>query len=62
MPDVSRDISRHKKINKSIAIIVRPSCASTESSDLQTGFFGHILKLAAAQVMVKHVVPVAGHI
>jgi len=51
-------ITRHKKIDPAVAIVISPCRAGAEAAAADSRLLGHIFELAAAQVVVKSVAPV----
>src|SRR5882672_10229956 len=59
--DVYVNIARHEQIDKTISIVVCPSCACCQPIYLQSSALGHVFEFAVAQVAIKRSSSVPGH-
>jgi hypothetical protein len=62
MMKVRMNVAGNKQIEVAVAVVVGPGGAGTEATHLDARAFGHILELTPAQVVVQHVMSVAGHV
>ena len=49
------NITRHKEIDAAVAIVVSPSGARAEAAGGDSGFVGHVLEFAVAEIVVERV-------
>ena len=60
--DIHMNVTRDEQVHVSIAVVVGPRGACAEASASYAGAFGYILEFAIAQVLVEHIVPIAGYV
>jgi len=56
------NVTRDKKIDAAVAVVIGPGGAGAESAGAYSGLFGYVFKLAVAQVVIERVAAVAGDV
>ena len=56
------DVARDEQVDVAVAIVIGPGRAGAEAAAAHSGFFGYVLELAVAQVVIEHVAAKAGDV